>query len=36
VFDSGFRYINSKADFLGIGAGGMERLLTYPLILWQF
>lgn len=36
VNDSGVRYINSKADFLGIGAGGMERLLTYPLILWQF
>ena len=36
VTDSGVRYISSKADFLGIGGGGMERLLTYPLILWQF
>jgi hypothetical protein len=36
VSDSGVRYISSKADFLGLGAGGMERLLTYPLILWQF
>ena len=34
--DSGVRYISNKADFLGLGAGGMERLLTYPLILWQF
>ena len=29
------RTISSKADFLGLGDGGMEKFLCYPLIIWQ-
>tara|TARA_B100001250_G_C19743940_1_gene764344 strand:- start:111 stop:800 length:690 start_codon:yes stop_codon:yes gene_type:complete len=29
------RITSSKADFLGLGVGGMEKFLCYPLIVWQ-